>query len=113
MFGETVGTILVSNTSTTGYLISTVNVTTGVTTNFPTRIFHITLVSNTGTNSTLQIFNGSAATIPTILVKGTSGSPRDIEADYGVFGQYFPLGAYWNTDVNLTQAAIVCKQDLE
>jgi hypothetical protein len=115
MFGETVGTILVSNTSTNGYLISTTNVTTGVTTNFPTRIFHITLTSGSGTNSLLQIYNGatSNSVIPRIVVSGTSGSSRTVDVDYGVFGQYFPLGAYWQTDANLIQASIVCKQDLE
>ena len=114
MFGETVGTILVSNTSTSGYLIQRKNVTTGVTENDATRIFHITLVSGTGTASSLQVYNGSAATIPTIIVTGTSGSSianRSVDSDYGVFGQSFPLGAYYVTDANLSQAAIVCKAD--
>ena len=114
MFGETGGTVLVSGTSTSGYLIKRVNQTTGVTENDSTRVFHVTLISGTGTASTLQIYNGSAATIPTIIVTGTSGSSianRSVDSDYGVFGQSFPLGAYYVTDSNLSQAAIVCKAD--
>jgi hypothetical protein len=113
MFGETVGTILVSNTSTGGYLISTTNVTTGVTTNFPTRIFHITLISGTGTNSFLQIYNGAttSTSIPQIIVGGTSGANRITDVDYGMFGQSFPQGASYQTDANLIKAAIVCKAD--
>ena len=117
MFGETVGTILVSSTSTSGYLIgSTVTLVNGTTTNTitsnpPTRIMHITLVSGSGTNSSFQVYNGSAALIPEIIVTGTSGANRITDVDYGMFGQTFPLGAYYKTDANLTQAAVVCKAD--
>lgn len=113
MFGETVGTILISNTSTTGFLIQRTNVTTGVVENDAVRIMHITLISNTGTASVLQIYNGntSNSTIPRLIVSGTSGSTRSIDVDYGMFGQTFPLGAFYQTDANLIEASIICKAD--
>ena len=116
MFGETVGTVLVSGTSTSGYLIQTVlNLVNGTTTNTistnpSTRVMHITLTSGSGTNSLLQLANGKGGTIMQ-LVQGTSGSSRTIDVDYGVYGHTFPNGCYWTTDANLVEAAIVCKAD--
>ena len=113
MFGETVGTIVVSNTSFGAFLIQRTNQTTGVVENDGVRIFHITLISNTGTNSFLQIYNGAttSTSIPQIIVGGTSGANRITDVDYGVFGQSFPQGAVYQTDANLIKAAIVCKAD--
>lgn len=111
MYGAPVGTILVSQTSTSGYLISSTNTTTGQTNVYPTRVFHVTLVSNTGTNSLLQLLNGQGNSVE-LLVSGTSGSTRTIEVDYGFHGHTFTNGCYWTTDANLVEAAIVCRADL-
>ena len=112
MFGQTVGTILVGQTSTSGYLIQRTNQTLGITEYEGTRVFHVTLTSGSGTISSFMIANGSTnAGLPTIVISGTSGSNRTVEADYGVFGHTFPMGAYWTSDANLIQAAIICKAD--
>ena len=108
MFGETVGTILVSGTSVTQYLTTHTNSTTGVITYEPTRIFHIHLVSSTSI-STLKIQNGTTGLPWLVLTNGTGNKGTDF--DFGVFGVGFPSGAYVTGDSNLASAAIVCKAD--
>lgn len=106
MLGETVGTILVSGTSSQ-YLITSTNTTTGVSENHQTRIFHISLSSGT-TASTLQITNGQGGAVE-LVVRGTNNGSS--EFDYGIWGHSFSKGAFLVPDVNYNQLAIICKMD--
>lgn len=107
MLGETVGVIDITTASTSGYLVSHINKTTGATKFPPTRIFHIHLISSS-TASNLQIANGQGGTVR-INVTGTLS--KGIDFDFGIWGITFPLGAYFTTDANITEAAVICKAD--
>ena len=110
MYGAPVGTILVSGTGISQYLIQTTNSTTGAVTNDPVRIFHVTLTTN-GVAPNLSIANGQGGTA--ILISGTSftSGNRVLEVDYGFHGHTFPAGAYISGDTNVATAAIICRAD--
>ena len=106
-----IGTVLLTTASNSAYLISTtitdagsVNVNT-----IPagTRIHNIQLVSSSSA-STLNIYNGSSAATPTLVLKGTSNANASF--DFGFYGHTFPNGAWVVTDGNIVSAAIACGQ---
>ena len=118
MYGETVGTILVSGSNSNGWLASSQNTTTGRTEYHKMRVFHVTLLSWGTASSVLQLFNGSSATYPMLVVGGstlTYQNPNlgriEVDADYGTWGHTFPGGCYYTTDGNILQAAVICKAD--
>lgn len=104
MYGAPVGTVYITSS---GYLTSTTNSTTGVTTNQPTRVFHISLVSGT-TASNIQILNGAGGNV---YINENGTAVKGAEFDFGINGKAFPLGAYVQTDANIISAAIDCRAD--
>lgn len=105
MLGQTVGSI---NVSQSGYLVTRTNVTTGISANERTRIFHIHLISTSGGASVLTIANGQGGTTQ---IKATGTTSTGVDFDFGVWGITFPSGAYVTVDGNIANATIVCKGD--
>ena len=106
MYGAPVGTLKI--TSSAGYLISSTNTTTGVTTNPSTRIFHISLVSGT-TASNIQISNGLGGDI---YINETGTAVKGAEFDFGFHGKTFPLGAYVIPDANFISGSVDIRADV-
>lgn len=105
MLGETVGSILFNNASSSGYLITTTNNTLGIIQTPQTKIFHIHLVSG-ATPSNITIQNGQGGTT---LISVTGIASKGANFDFGWWGITFPLGAYVTYDGNQTSGGIVCK----
>ena len=120
MFGETVGTILVSGSNSSGYLLQRTNQTTGTVEYDSTRVFHVTLLSWGTAPSALQLYAGGSAPVGTLqVIVGGTGTGYlnpllqhiETDVDFGVFGHTFKNGCYYVADGNIVSAAIICKAD--
>ena len=105
MYGAPVGTLQL--TSTGGYLITNTNVTTGVVTNEPVRIFHLSLTSGTSA-STIQILNGVGGNV---VINESGTAVKGAEFDYGFHGHTYPNGAYVVTDANFISGSVAIRGD--
>jgi hypothetical protein len=107
MLGETLGTIDITSSSSTGYLITRSIVQAGQTiTEYPsTVITHIHIVSGS-TPSVITVANGQNGNI---VINETGTVSKGADFDYGTWGLHFPLGAYVTFDSNQTGGGITCK----
>jgi hypothetical protein len=102
MYGQPVGSINLTSTSATEYLIESINQTIGVMYSPFTRIFNIELISGS-TASVLTVSNGSGGTV---FIKVTGIANQGANFDFGIAGHTFPLGAYITLDGNQTSATL-------
>lgn len=105
MLGETIGSIIFTNSTSSGYLITSTNKTLGITTTPQTRIFHIHLVS-TSTASNITIQNGQGGTT---YINVIGKIDKGIDFDFGWWGIVFPFGAFVTYDGNQLEGVITCK----
>ena len=105
MIGETIGSVIFTSSSSSSYLISSTNVTTGVIWTPQTRIFHIHLISGSSI-SNITITNGNGGTTE-INITGVANKGKDF--DFGWWGIVFPAGAYIVLDGNQAEVVFTCK----
>lgn len=110
MLGETIGTIDITSSSSTEYLITRVeNPASGTVTKFPsTTITHIHLISGS-TPSVLTVSNGKTGNV---RISCTGIANKGIDFDFGVWGITFSSGAYVTYDSNQTGGGVTCKVSL-
>jgi hypothetical protein len=104
MEGAPVGTIFMT---ASGYVISTLNTTTGQTNSAPTRVLNVHIISG-GTAAVVTFKNGSGGNTYLSLT-GTASTGATF--DFGHHGHTFPSGCYVTFDANTTSVAVEGRAD--